>query len=185
MKDHFRRFRWLRQKGVEGVGYGAPQESWCAFIRRWYRTVEEDESFVGWLVYREETIKDHSLSELRERACSDAWEDMRHICYVRVAEGCKACAGPRPTVEDWKAHIAEYPLGEQERGWIGKYKHSLAENARASSRGGSHRHSSRGRLDRRCGEALSEKCRRLRGCNPCMADVHCLGAHKTTTDVGA
>ncbi|KAG2907117.1 hypothetical protein PC117_g20296 [Phytophthora cactorum] len=26
--------------------------------------------------------------------------------------------------------------------------------------------------------------RRLRGCNPCMADVHCLGAHKTTTDVG-
>ncbi|KAG2826636.1 hypothetical protein PC111_g8899 [Phytophthora cactorum] len=58
----------------------------------------------------------------------------------RGAEGCESCAGPRPTVEEWKAHIAEYPLGEQERGWIGKYKHSLAENARASSRGGSHRH---------------------------------------------
>ncbi|KAG3168241.1 hypothetical protein PC116_g5542 [Phytophthora cactorum] len=63
----------------------------------------------------------------------------------RGAEGCESCAGPRPTVEEWKAHIAEYPLGEQERGWIGKYKHSLAENARASSRGGSHRHWSRGR----------------------------------------
>ncbi|KAG3139554.1 hypothetical protein PC128_g25354 [Phytophthora cactorum] len=149
MKDHFRCFRGLRQKGVEGVGNGALQEVWCAFIRRWNRTVEEDESFVGWLVYREEIIKDHSPSELRERVCSDAWEDMRRICYVRVAEGCESCAGPRPTVEEWKAHIAEYPLGEQERGWIGKYKHSLAENARASSRGGSHRHLSRGRLDRR------------------------------------
>ncbi|KAG3172822.1 hypothetical protein PI126_g1149 [Phytophthora idaei] len=72
MKDHFRRFRGLRRKGVEGVGYGALQESWCAFIRRWNRTVEEDESFVGWLVYREEIIKDHSLSELRERVCPDA-----------------------------------------------------------------------------------------------------------------
>ncbi|KAG3065541.1 hypothetical protein PI125_g23978 [Phytophthora idaei] len=149
MKDHFRRFRGLRQKSVEGAGYGALQESWCAFIRRWNRTVEEDESFVGWLVYREEIIKDPSLSELRERVCSDAWEDMRHICYVRVAEGCESCAGPRPTVEEWKDHIAEYPLGEQERGWIGKYKHSLAENARAFSRGGSHQHWSRGRLDRR------------------------------------
>ncbi|KAG3128175.1 hypothetical protein C6341_g24680 [Phytophthora cactorum] len=87
MKDHFRRFRGLRQKGVE---------------------------------------------------------DMRRVCYVRVAEGCESCAGPRPTVEEWKAHIAEY-LGEQERGWFGKYKHWLAENARASSRGGSNRHSSRGR----------------------------------------
>ncbi|KAG3067807.1 hypothetical protein PI125_g23575 [Phytophthora idaei] len=67
----------------------------------------------------------------------------------RGGEGCGSCVGPRPTVEEWKAHIAEYPLGEQERGWIGKYKHSLAENARASSRSGSHRHSSRGRLDRR------------------------------------
>ncbi|KAG3232060.1 hypothetical protein PI124_g22849 [Phytophthora idaei] len=114
MKDHFRRFRGLRQKSVEGAGYGALQESWCAFIRRWNRTVEEDESFVGWLVYREEIIKDPSLSELRERVCSDAWEDMRHICYVRVAEGCESCAGPRPTVEEWKDHIAEYPLGEQE-----------------------------------------------------------------------
>ncbi|KAG3136508.1 hypothetical protein PI124_g19870 [Phytophthora idaei] len=123
MKDHFRRFRGLRQKGVEGVGYGALQESWCASIRRWNRTVEEDESFVGWLVYREEIIKDHTLLELRERVCSDAWEDMRRICYVRVAEGCESCAGPRPTVEEWKAHIAEYPLGAQERGWIGKYKH--------------------------------------------------------------
>ncbi|KAG3236950.1 hypothetical protein PI124_g18038 [Phytophthora idaei] len=147
MKDHFRHFRGL--KGVEGVGYGALQESWCAFIRRWNRTVEEDESFVGWLVYREEIIKDHSLSELREHVCSDAWKDMRRICYVRVAEGCESCAGPRPTVEEWKDHIAEYPLSEKERGWIGKYKHSLDENARASSRGGSHRHWSRGRLDRR------------------------------------
>ncbi|KAG4054919.1 hypothetical protein PC123_g9976 [Phytophthora cactorum] len=67
----------------------------------------------------------------------------------RGAEGCESCAGPRPTVEEWKAHIAEYPLGEQERGWIGKYKHSLAENARASSRGGSHRHWSRGRSGHR------------------------------------
>ncbi|KAG3062941.1 hypothetical protein PI125_g24439 [Phytophthora idaei] len=72
MKDHFRRFRGLRQKGVEGVEYGPLRESWCAFIRRWNRMVEEDESFVGWLVYREEIIKDHSLSELRERVCSGA-----------------------------------------------------------------------------------------------------------------
>ncbi|KAG2891865.1 hypothetical protein PC117_g24156 [Phytophthora cactorum] len=93
MKDHFRCFRGLRQKGVEGVGNGALQEVWCAFIRRWNRTVEEDESFVGWLVYREEIIKDHSPSELRERVCSDAWEDMRRICYVRVAEGCESNAG--------------------------------------------------------------------------------------------
>ncbi|KAG3109173.1 hypothetical protein PI124_g11834 [Phytophthora idaei] len=63
----------------------------------------------------------------------------------RGAEGCESRAGPRPTVEEWKVHIAEYPLGEQERRWIGKYKYSLAENARASSRGGSHRHWSRGR----------------------------------------
>ncbi|KAG2778401.1 hypothetical protein Pcac1_g11294 [Phytophthora cactorum] len=74
---------------------------------------------------------------------------MCRICYVRVAEGCGSSAGPRPTVEEWKAHIAECPLGEQERGWIGKFKRSLAENARASSRGGSQRHSSHGRLDRR------------------------------------
>ncbi|KAG2959182.1 hypothetical protein PC118_g23149 [Phytophthora cactorum] len=60
------------QKGVEGVEYGALQESWCAFIWRWNRMVEEDDSFVGWLVYREEIIKDHSLSELRERVCSGA-----------------------------------------------------------------------------------------------------------------
>ncbi|KAG2873373.1 hypothetical protein PC114_g25894 [Phytophthora cactorum] len=59
-------------KGVEGVEYGALQESWCAFIWRWNRMVEEDDSFVGWLVYREEIIKDHSLSELRERVCSGA-----------------------------------------------------------------------------------------------------------------
>ncbi|KAG3082264.1 hypothetical protein PC122_g10982 [Phytophthora cactorum] len=120
MKDHFRRFRGLRQKGVEGTA-GCRSRG---------------------LVYREEIIKDHSLSELRGRVCSDAWEDMRRVCYVRVAEGCESCAGPRPTVEEWKAHIAEY-LGEQERGWFGKYKHWLAENARASSRGGSNRHSSR------------------------------------------
>ncbi|KAG2783993.1 hypothetical protein PC116_g18799 [Phytophthora cactorum] len=35
---------------------------------------------------------------------------------IRGSEGCGSWAGPRPTIEEWKAYIAEYPLGEQERG---------------------------------------------------------------------
>ncbi|ETP05288.1 hypothetical protein F441_18074 [Phytophthora nicotianae CJ01A1] len=49
MRALFRRFRGLRQKGIEGVEYGALQESWCAFVRRWNRMKEAGEDFVAWL----------------------------------------------------------------------------------------------------------------------------------------
>ncbi|CAI5726895.1 unnamed protein product [Peronospora destructor] len=47
MRDHFRRFRERRGKGVSGVCYDHLQRSWCAFIRRWNRMVESGESFAG------------------------------------------------------------------------------------------------------------------------------------------
>ncbi|ETN11250.1 hypothetical protein PPTG_10189 [Phytophthora nicotianae INRA-310] len=75
MKTYFRRFRGLRQKSIEGVGYGALQESWCAFVRRWNRMTQTGEDFVAWLESREGTISEHSLSELRRRICDHTFHD--------------------------------------------------------------------------------------------------------------
>ena len=41
MQDYFKRFRGLRGKSLEGVAYDALQSSWCAFIRRWNRMLDE------------------------------------------------------------------------------------------------------------------------------------------------
>ncbi|ETI37355.1 hypothetical protein F443_16643 [Phytophthora nicotianae P1569] len=118
MKALFRRFRGLRQKGIEGVEYGALQESWCAFVRRWNRMKEAGEDFVAWLNHREAAIEEHSLSELRHRICGFTYHDVHRMCYVHVAEGCDSCLRPRPTEEEWRAHIVERPLGEDEKSWI-------------------------------------------------------------------
>ncbi|OWZ04125.1 hypothetical protein PHMEG_00024026 [Phytophthora megakarya] len=133
MKGYFRRFRGLRQKTIEGVEYVALQTSWCAFIKRWNLMLLRGESFVDWLVNREDILAEHSLSDLRARVCGNAWEDMRRTCYVSVAEGCDACIG-RTSEAEWQRHVAEYPLGEQENAWIQRYRRSLVENAQASSR---------------------------------------------------
>ena len=44
MQDYFRRFRGLRGKSLEGIAYDALQSSWCAFIRRWNRMLEDGRS---------------------------------------------------------------------------------------------------------------------------------------------
>ena len=61
MQDYFRRFSKLRGKTLEGVAYDALQSSWCAFIRRWNRMLEDGRSFPMWLA------ADHSLGALRDR----------------------------------------------------------------------------------------------------------------------
>ncbi|ETK77572.1 hypothetical protein L915_16178 [Phytophthora nicotianae] len=137
MKALFRRFRGLRQKGIEGVEYGALQESWCAFVRRWNRMKEAGEDFVAWLNHREAAIEEHSLSELRHRICGFTYHDVHRMCYVHVAEGCDSCLRPRPTEEEWRAHIVERPLGEDEKSWIQRYRRSLSEFARSVNIAGS------------------------------------------------
>ncbi|OWZ01310.1 hypothetical protein PHMEG_00027330 [Phytophthora megakarya] len=69
MRDHFRRFRATRKKGIEDAGHEALQRSWCAFIRRLNRMPHEGESLPQWLAYQEEMLRYHSLSELRWRIC--------------------------------------------------------------------------------------------------------------------
>ncbi|ETP48697.1 hypothetical protein F442_05621 [Phytophthora nicotianae P10297] len=91
-------------KSTEGVEYGALQESWCAFVRRWNRMTQTGEDFVALLESREGTISEHSLSELRRRICDHTFHDVSRMCYVHVAEGCETCNGPRPTEEDWRVH---------------------------------------------------------------------------------
>ena len=72
MQDHFRRFRRLRNKTLDGATYEALQRSWCAFIRRWNRMHEAGESVVGWLGDREALQAEHSLGDLRLKVCDDA-----------------------------------------------------------------------------------------------------------------
>ncbi|ETP47849.1 hypothetical protein F442_06284, partial [Phytophthora nicotianae P10297] len=139
MKTYFHCFRGLRQKSIEGVEYGALQESWCAFVRRWNRMSQTGEDFVAWLESREGAFSEHSLSELRRRICDHTFQDVSRMCYVHVAEGCETCTGPRPTEEDWRAHVAERPLGEDENILIQRYRRSLSELARSVNTAGSRR----------------------------------------------
>ncbi|KAG1689054.1 hypothetical protein DVH05_002822 [Phytophthora capsici] len=167
MKNIFRRFRGLRQKGIEGVEYGALQESWCAFIKRWNRTKQSGEDFLAWLERRECIVTEHSLSELRSRVCGLTYHDLERMCYVSVAEGCDTCIGPRPTEEDWNQHVAERPLGSAEDDWIQRYKRALSEASRSTSAAGtSRRRSQRSRSPltaARAGEDRGDRAgRRLR-----------------------
>ena len=49
MQNYFRRFRALHGKSLNGIAYDALQSSWCAFIRRWNRMLEDGRSFPQWL----------------------------------------------------------------------------------------------------------------------------------------
>ncbi|KAG1697864.1 hypothetical protein DVH05_015818 [Phytophthora capsici] len=139
MKSIFRRFRGLRQKGIEGVEYGALQESWCAFIKRWNRMKQSGEDFLAWLERRECVVAENSLSELRSRVCGLTYHDLARMCYVSVAEGCETCTGPRPTEADWNKHVAERPLGSAEDDWVQRYKRALSEASRSTSGAGTSR----------------------------------------------
>ncbi|KAG2844042.1 hypothetical protein PC113_g18485 [Phytophthora cactorum] len=143
MRDHFRRFRAARQKTIEGADLEALRRSWCTFIRRWNRMSEAGESFVGWLAYREKILADHSLAQLRERVCQNAWNEDR-LCFVNVKEGCVSCGMTgRPTNEDWLQKLAERPLSGEESAWISKYKRTLSHMDQTVNRGGSRRRRSR------------------------------------------
>ena len=67
MQDYFQPFRGLRGKSLEGIAYDALQSSWCAFIRRWNRMLEDGRSFPQWLANREDLRADHSIGALREK----------------------------------------------------------------------------------------------------------------------
>ncbi|KAI9984864.1 hypothetical protein PInf_006394 [Phytophthora infestans] len=137
MQDHFRRFRRLLNKTIDGASYEALQRSWCAFIRRWNRMQEAGESVAGWLGDREALQAEHSLGDLRLKACDNAWTEDR-LCYVNVREGCSSCdIGRRPTQAEWDQHIVEYPLMPTKHAWIEKYKRSLSEFTQVAIRGGS------------------------------------------------
>ncbi|ETO66120.1 hypothetical protein F444_16643 [Phytophthora nicotianae P1976] len=85
MKALFRRFPGLRQKGIEGVEFGALQESWCAFVRRWNRMKEAGEDFVAWLNHREAAIAEHSLSELHHRICGFTYHNVHTFTLLKAA----------------------------------------------------------------------------------------------------
>ncbi|OWZ09470.1 hypothetical protein PHMEG_00017822 [Phytophthora megakarya] len=126
MKGYFRRLRWLRRKKIEDVEATALQMSWCAFIRRWNSMLASGDSLPTWLKEREGILAEHSLSDLRWRICNNVWSVNGRIGYVSVVEGCGTCG--TTSGADWQAHIAEFPLGEQENAWIQRYRRSLAEN---------------------------------------------------------
>uniref|UniRef100_A0AAV1TN05 Uncharacterized protein n=1 Tax=Peronospora matthiolae TaxID=2874970 RepID=A0AAV1TN05_9STRA len=73
MQDYFRRFRGLRGKSLDGISYESLQRSWCAFIRRWNRMLEDGRNFQQWLANREDIHADHSIGVLREKICENAW----------------------------------------------------------------------------------------------------------------
>ncbi|ETL96489.1 hypothetical protein L917_06030 [Phytophthora nicotianae] len=137
MKDYFRRFRAARQKTIEGAEYEALQRSWCAMIKRWNRMQYMGQSFVSWLLYREEILKEYSLTELRERVCENAWAEDRS-CYDQLREGCRVCGeSRRPTQDEWAQHVAERPLSAAESAWIAKYERTLSNISNTAFHGGS------------------------------------------------
>uniref|UniRef100_A0AAV1UC69 Uncharacterized protein n=1 Tax=Peronospora matthiolae TaxID=2874970 RepID=A0AAV1UC69_9STRA len=106
MQDYFRHFRGLRGKSLDGISYELLQRSWCAFIRRWNRMLEDGRNFQQWLANREDIHADHSVGVLREKICENAW-NVDRLCYVHVHESCYSCDSmPRPTREAWQRHVA-------------------------------------------------------------------------------
>uniref|UniRef100_A0AAV1U0I7 Uncharacterized protein n=1 Tax=Peronospora matthiolae TaxID=2874970 RepID=A0AAV1U0I7_9STRA len=72
MQDCFRRFRGLRGKSLGFISYESLQWSWCAFIRRWNRMLEDGKNFQQWLASREDIHADHSIGVMREKICENA-----------------------------------------------------------------------------------------------------------------
>ena len=54
MQDYFRCLCGLRGKSLEGIAYDALQNSWCVFIRRWNRMLDDMRSFPQWFANRED-----------------------------------------------------------------------------------------------------------------------------------
>ncbi|OWZ16340.1 hypothetical protein PHMEG_0009879 [Phytophthora megakarya] len=103
----------------------------------------EGESLPQWHTYREEMLRDPSLSELRWYICQDAWLDDR-FCFVHLKEGCSSCwTSDRPTQQQWQREVTERPLDVAQSGWIAKYNRTLFDIEQSSNRGASHHRSAR------------------------------------------
>ncbi|OWZ19282.1 hypothetical protein PHMEG_0006499 [Phytophthora megakarya] len=97
----------------------------------------EGESLPQGRTYREDMLRDHSLSELRWRICRDSWLDDR-FCFVHLKQGCYSCwTSDRPAQQLWKREVTERPLDVAQSGWIAKYNRTLFDVEWASNRGAS------------------------------------------------
>ena len=128
--------------------------------------LEDGKRFPQWIANRDDLRADHSIGALREKICENAW-NKDWLCYVLVHEGCFLCdLLQRPPSEEWKQHLAECPLSERERVWIGKYERSLNGEKVAVTRGAprwyhSYRQRSKYPLDAQCRAATRSPARPL------------------------
>ena len=73
MQDYSRSFRGLRGKSLNGISNDSLQRSWCAFIRRWNRMLEDGKNFQQWFANRAYIYADHSIGVLLKKLCENAW----------------------------------------------------------------------------------------------------------------
>ncbi|OWZ13919.1 hypothetical protein PHMEG_00012677 [Phytophthora megakarya] len=134
MPDHFRHFRATRKKGIDDVGREALHRMWCAFIRRWNWMTFEGESLPQWLTYREEMLRDHSLSELRWRNFRDA-RDVLHAGLL-IALRSSSDSVKSPSVRS----MLHSPAGPQSTTVHSSTSSSLLIEARLADRSARRRH---------------------------------------------